>query len=209
MYLKQLNMQSMMDTHRCIRHSKKKFLQADKTAYNLFLLVNNSPLELKSKLEAEAYALSIRGQSLIENQKDLGEALKVLFRACALYDKIASTKDQMEAIMYKEKVQQIEPFLKFCFHGLGIQSQDELKVKEMRAEVEEELGTLFKELDLQLRNERMSGLGALGARFSDVSLEGKVVGIKSEELRQMFRDVAVMIEEVKDSKLQEKDKKLG
>jgi hypothetical protein len=58
--------------------------------------------------------------------KDYQNALDNLLKSKIIYEKISQFKDSLEAIIYKEKVNQIDTLLRLCSFSLkGMMSKDE------------------------------------------------------------------------------------
>lgn len=58
--------------------------------------------------------------------KDYQSAMDNLLRSKIIYEKISQYKDSLEAIIYKEKISQIDTLLRLCsFSVKGMMSKDE------------------------------------------------------------------------------------
>ena len=60
-----------------------------------------------------AYVASMQAAYLLEVNK-WAEALDELVRAKAIYQKIAGYRDQIEAVIYQEKIEQLETFMRLA-----------------------------------------------------------------------------------------------
>ena len=70
-----------------------------------------------SKYEIEAYVESMQAAFLIEAQK-WQEALDSLLRAKVILQKIQTFKDTLEAVIYQEKLSQLDTFIRLCCMNL-------------------------------------------------------------------------------------------
>lgn len=81
-----------------------------------------------SKYEMEAYVESMQAAYLIEVKK-WEEALDLLLRAKVIYQNISQMKDSIEAVIYKEKIGQLDTFIRLCCLSLGLQSSEAKETK--------------------------------------------------------------------------------
>ena len=72
-----------------------------------------------SKYEAQAYAESMQASYFIEIEK-WQEALDLLLRAKVIYQKISSYRDSLEAVIYQERIGQLDTFIRLCCVNLKI-----------------------------------------------------------------------------------------
>jgi len=78
----------------------------------------------------EAYASQMSAVYLMEAKK-YQEALDNLVKTKIIYEKIAKYKDTLEAIIYKEKVSQIDTLLRLCVFNLKGAATAEEETKHM------------------------------------------------------------------------------
>ena len=69
----------------------------------------------------QAYVDSMQAAYLIEVKK-WAEALDLLLSSKVIYQKISSFKDSLEAVVYQEKIGQINTFIRLCCFELKMQS---------------------------------------------------------------------------------------
>lgn len=69
-------------------------------------------------MEVEAYVAQISAVFLIE-KKRFKEALDNLLKSKIIYEKIAQYKDTLEAIIYKEKVGQLDTLIRVCSFNIN------------------------------------------------------------------------------------------
>lgn len=77
-----------------------------------------------SKYEIQAYTESIKATYLIEAER-WQEALDLLISSKVLYQNIASLKDSIEAVIYQEKISQLDTFIRLCCLNLNIKSSND------------------------------------------------------------------------------------
>ena len=53
------------------------------------------------------------------------EALDLLLRAKVIYQNISKVKDSIEAVIYKERISQLDTFIRLCCLSLGVQSSQD------------------------------------------------------------------------------------
>mmetsp|Transcript_14950 Transcript_14950/g.10447 ORF Transcript_14950/g.10447 Transcript_14950/m.10447 type:complete len:129 (+) Transcript_14950:322-708(+) len=103
-------------THANPRRAKPFIVKKMKRAHEyaqMLLKIAQESLDDYSQFEVEAYVSLTSGLFYIE--KDMfEEALDHLLRAKVIYSKIASLKDSLEAIIYEEKVGQLDTFIRLC-----------------------------------------------------------------------------------------------
>jgi predicted AAA+ superfamily ATPase len=82
-----------------------------------------------SKYEAQAYIESMQAAYFIEVEK-WQDALDYLVRAKLIYQKVAQYKDSLEAVIYQEKIGQLDTFIRLCCLNLKIASSADKEEKE-------------------------------------------------------------------------------
>lgn len=77
------------------------------------------------QMEVEAYVAGMLAVYEME-KKDFQSALDNLLKSKIIYEKISQYKDSLEAIIYKERVSQLDTLLRLCAFTLkGMMSQQE------------------------------------------------------------------------------------
>jgi hypothetical protein len=97
------------NTTRARVHAIKRFKRASQSAGSLF----REDLDPLSQLEVEAYQLQIKASYSMEVHH-FEEALDDLLKAKFIYEKIQSTKDELDAAIYVERQQHIDTFVRLC-----------------------------------------------------------------------------------------------
>ena len=77
------------------------------------LKVSEECLDKFSMYEMDAYVSSMKAAYLREVQK-WEEALQLILRAKIIYQKISSYKDSLEAVIYNERIGQLNTFVRQC-----------------------------------------------------------------------------------------------
>ena len=101
-------------------HAKKRFQRVFITAKQLEK-VSQECVDLFTKYEVQAYVESMQSAYLIET-KQWQEALDKLLNSKALYQKIMSYRDSIEAVIYQEKIAELDTFIRLCCTNLKMQS---------------------------------------------------------------------------------------
>ncbi len=113
-------------------------------------------MDARTKLETQAYHLWITGTLHFELQDWTG-ARKALSAARSIYERLAATLSEEEAAVYKQRMNEIVPSLRFCAYNSGDEAakQDLLNLRGGGQDVEE------------LLNQVRVGLSTCLDRFGD------------------------------------------
>jgi hypothetical protein len=110
-----------------------------------------------------------------------------LLRAKIIYEKIAAYKDSLEAIIYREKISQIDTLLRLCSFNLKgmLSASDEEKLLaslingfSQKTEIEEKISKVKSEA----RKEQIE-------KIDEITYNGKTVPLKTDKLKQVFKRV--------------------
>lgn len=112
-------------------HFLRRFDRAAQWARRLET-VGREALDTQSQFELEAYTSQIVANHLMEKQNHQ-EALDHLLKAKVIYNEIAQHKDTLEALIYKEKVGQIDTFIRSCAMSLQINNVESIQFNEAAA----------------------------------------------------------------------------
>ena len=148
-----------------------------------------------SKFEMQAYADSMKASYLIEAQK-WQEALDLLLSSKVIYQKIASYKDSLEAVIYQEKIGQIDTFLRLCCLNLNLKSSADLE-----ASLEKKKSKEIQEARLSTKKEQIENI-------QEIKFGGKSIPLKSERLRLVFKRVENQATEIEQMTMSEPEKKV-
>ena len=94
-----------------------------------------------------------------------------------IYQKIASYKDSLEAVIYQEKIGQIDTFLRLCCLNLNLKSSADLE-----ASLEKKKSKEIQEARLSTKKEQIENI-------QEIKFGGKSIPLKSERLRLVFKRV--------------------
>lgn len=119
--------------------------------------------------------------------KNYQSALDNLLRSKIIYEKIALHKDSLEAIIYKEKVSQIDTLLRLCSFSIkGMLSKDE------EQKYLDGLITNYpqkKELEDQITKQKSESRKEQIEKIDEITYNGKTVPLKTDKLKQVFKRV--------------------
>ncbi len=96
-----------------------KLTKAVKNAL-LLLEIVRAKMDTRSVVEVEAYSAYMQGLQLLEVRKDYKRALEYLLKSKLLYLKLGETPDTLEAIMFQERVKQVDPAIRLCSFNLEV-----------------------------------------------------------------------------------------
>ena len=111
-----VNMKKQLSDKKASERVKYHILKKMKKAASsvaAFVRAAESTLDKSSNVELKAYHDFMVGQKLIE-EKDFGNALELLVQSEIIYDKIAASKDSLQAIVYTEMVESLAPLIRLC-----------------------------------------------------------------------------------------------
>lgn len=74
-------------------------------------------VDLFTKYEVQAYVAGMQAAYLIEIKK-WAEALDKLLNSKAIYQKIMQFRDSIEAVIYHEKIAELDTFIRLCCTNL-------------------------------------------------------------------------------------------
>jgi signal recognition particle subunit SRP68 len=107
-----------MDIKKLRYNISKKMKKAGIAAKNVLNLCNEIA-DTQTILEAEAYFSTVEANHLVFKRK-FDEALTLLKRASAIYEKISQIKDTIESITYKEKINSLKNSVRLCLYNLSV-----------------------------------------------------------------------------------------
>ncbi|TGZ33038.1 signal recognition particle subunit SRP68 [Temnothorax curvispinosus] len=137
-------------------------------AYSLQLqdLIENINCDARTKLEAQAYVAWMNGSLQFELQL-WKQAMENLKKAQVVYGNLASALPELEQIVYKARVEELAPSLRYCAYNIGDTSaMDDLM--QMRGQLSGELMASLDSLIAQTREKQ--------ANIEEVTWRGKSCG---------------------------------
>lgn len=200
MHLKQKVAQSIMDTKRAQKTMKEKFKQAADTAKELLDLCKLKLGTDDTVFEAEAYYLFLRGQALVENEKPekteetFREALRDMHKANELYTLLRQDKDALTQIIYKEKMDQIEPFIRLSFFKLGGENpKNKAYFEAMKEEVAKEVAAQRESVQKEKKTKQ-------AANYMEVKYGGKIIPLNTEQLQILYNAITKQLGDAEQAK---------
>ncbi|GAV09756.1 hypothetical protein RvY_19242 [Ramazzottius varieornatus] len=160
-------------------HMLRRYKKAAHSAAQLVKLCNAVKCDARTRLEAEAYCEWMRGVHFFH--KELWkQAVECLSHAKTIYERISATVDEDTRALYRQRVEETNPQIRFCAYNIGDESAVEDLIK-MRLQPGTAMGqdVLSKLDDLIAQNRgRQSG--------SEVSWLGKTIPIKNQKVRVLL-----------------------
>lgn len=134
--------------------------------------VCQSPLcDARTKLEAQAYSAWMQGVLHFELQEWKLASEKLLLTQ-TIYEKLSSALNEEEQTLYKQKVEELKPNLRYCAYNIGDSSAQEDLLKMRSQGGKTELDALI----AQTREKQASSL-------LEVTWRGRTVPVRSEKVR--------------------------
>ncbi|XP_078257261.1 signal recognition particle subunit SRP68 [Rhinoraja longicauda] len=154
-------------------HLFSRLRKAVKHAEELEHLCDSNCVDAKTKLEAQAYTAYLKGMLSFELQEWKG-AMEALHKCKTIYEKLASAFTDEQAVLYRQRVEEISPNIRYCDYNIG----DQTAIKEliqMRMKSGESGGLL----DTLLTQTRAKH----AASMSEVKWRGRVIPVKIDKVR--------------------------
>eukprot|EP00347_Sterkiella_histriomuscorum_P021997 403332041 len=176
-------------------HARKRLQKAYATAKDLQKVASES-LDGYQQKEVEAYVASMLAVYEMEI-KDYKNAMDNLLKSKIVYEKISQYKDSLEAIIYKEKISQIDTLLRLCSFSLkGMQNKEE---------EQKHLDSLIqnypqkKELEEQIIKVKSDTRKEQIEKIDEITYNNKSVPLKTEKLKQVFKRVESHMHEIQEA----------
>ncbi|XP_018050106.1 PREDICTED: signal recognition particle subunit SRP68 [Atta colombica] len=129
-------------------------------------LIENINCDARTKLEAQAYVAWMNGSLQFELQL-WKQAMENLKKAQVVYGNLASALPELEQVIYKARVEELAPSLRYCAYNIGdISAMDDLM--QMRGQLSGELMASLDSLIAQTREKQ--------ANIEEVTWRGKSCG---------------------------------
>lgn len=131
-----------------------------------------SPLcDARTKLEAQAYSAWMQGTLHFELQEWKLASEKLLL-AQTIYEKLASALNEDEQVLYKQRVDELNPNLRYCAYNIGDSTAQQDLLKMRSAGGKSELDTLI----AQTREKQAASL-------LELTWRGRTVPVRLEKIR--------------------------
>lgn len=122
------------------------------------------------------------------------EAINDFLKAKLIFSQIGSTQDTLEAIIYNEKVSQLETFIRSCTASLQINSEIKLADEaELAAKIKSASDQSNSGAKADTDDAEMTDKGTLQ---SEIKLNGRVIPLKSIKLREAFAALTALEKEI-------------
>jgi len=156
----------------------RKFAKAAKHSAELEQLCNKRA-DNRTILEAQAYSCWMNGNFFLEHE-DWAEALEKFVRAKTIYEQLGKKGAYDEEEMYRTKVEEIEPSIRYCNYNLGAHTQEEANALIEMSLKSKGVGLdlLKAKLDDVLNEARKSE----SQQMREISWRGRTIQIRNEKL---------------------------
>lgn len=158
-------------------HLLSRLRKAVKHAEELERLCESQRVDAKTKLEAQAYTAYLSGMLRFEHQ-EWKSAIEAFNKCKTIYEKLASAFTEEQAVLYKQRVEEISPNIRYCAYNIGDQSAiNELMQMRLRSGGTE--GLLAEKLEALITQTRAKQ----AATMSEVEWRGRTVPVKIDKVR--------------------------
>jgi hypothetical protein len=161
--------------------ARKKLKRAHAHAKEFFEIVEEV-FDKQTTVEAEAYLSSIKASLDIEYAR-YEDALDALLRTRIIYKNLAKSKDSLEAAIYNEKQDQIEPLIRLCTYNLQSQTGENmsnLEELEQKYNQREHVDTKVSNSITGTRRESIENI-------TNITYQGKSIPLKTQKLKHCFQ----------------------
>lgn len=155
-------------------HYLKRFKAAAKTAKGIKKTCKDA-FDEQSQFELEAYCDFIEAVCLMEYHK-YEEAIDHLLRAQIIYKQLAEYRDPMEALIYSEKVNQLQTFIRSCAANLLIPATQTIR----HQDADNIVKAIKQSYTVGTQDSSMDG------QITEIKYSGKTIPLRSEKLRLVF-----------------------
>lgn len=158
------------------RHLLTRLRKAFKWSEHLENIVN-AVGDVKSTLEAQAYKSVMQGNLELECQH-WEQARDSFLNAQAVYIKLSTVVDSIEAVAIQQKLAHVQPMIKYCLHQIGheISTEELLELKFSNSPEALLLNSQIESLLAEARQQRLESAG-------QITIKGKNYNIKNEKAR--------------------------
>ncbi|GAB6027252.1 signal recognition particle subunit srp68 [Chamberlinius hualienensis] len=169
-------------------HSINRLKKAVRVATDLQKLCESPLCDARTKLEAKAYCAWITGTLHFE-LKDWSVAMDHFRKAQTIYEKMVGAVTGDVKSVYQQRVDEINPNVRYCAYNIGDKSAMQDLMKMRRAVGQDLLAENLDSLITQTREKQASTL-------SEISWRGKVIPVKHEKVRLFLLNVQESEKEV-------------
>ncbi|XP_076366392.1 signal recognition particle 68 [Tachypleus tridentatus] len=173
-------------------HLIRRLQKAVKHAEELEQLCSSSKCDARTKLESQAYTAWIQGSLNFELQQ-WQPAMECFGKSQTIYGKLASALSEDDVILYKQRVDELSPNIRYCAYNIGDESaiNDLVQMRLSGKSVGEDI--LAGDLDHLISQTREKQ----AATLSEVTWLGRTVPVKQEKVRVFLLNAQEVENEVK------------
>ena len=154
--------------------------------------VSEECLDSFAKFETAAYIDGMKASYHMEKE-NWQEALDLLMNSKVIYSKICSFKDSLEAVIYQERISQLDTFIRLCCAGLTIKTSSTFEEK-----VAARIDPTIVKAHNDTKQEQIENI-------QEITFNGKNIPLKSERLRLVFKRVEIQLAQLNDPSKQNSD----
>ncbi|CAH1725702.1 signal recognition particle subunit SRP68 [Aphis gossypii] len=151
-------------------HLVSRLRKASSYAIQLQKLCESEKFDARTQLETQAYVAWCEGMLQFELQ-EWKPAIENLKKAQMIYEKLASALNEEDAILYRNRYEELEPSLRFCAYNIG----NETDVNQLLHLRNQAQGDLLVTLDTLMAQTRDS--------LSEVTWRNRTVPVKNSRVR--------------------------
>ncbi|KAL3373403.1 hypothetical protein AABB24_005407 [Solanum stoloniferum] len=146
--------------------------------------------DLRTSLEAEAYAAYMKGSLLFEQDQNWDVALKCFKSARAVYEELGKYGDLEIQVLCRERVEELEPSIRYCLHKIGesnLQTSELVSIGEMEGPALDLFKAKLEAAMAEARSQQAASMTEfhwLGNRFPISNAKTRVSILKAQELEK-------------------------
>ncbi|XP_069023478.1 signal recognition particle subunit SRP68 [Embiotoca jacksoni] len=157
-------------------HLMARLRKAAKHSEKLEKLCESSRVDAKTKLEAQAYTAYLTGMVEFELQ-EWKLAMEAFNKCKTIYEKLASAFTEELAVLYRQRVDEISPNIRYCAYNIGDQNAiNDLMQMRLTGGVGGMMAEKLETLITQARTKK-------AATMSEVEWRGRTVPVKIDKAR--------------------------
>lgn len=164
--------------------ARKRFKRALQYATQLFDIIHECGYDSQTCLEVEAYKAFIKSAFDIEYGR-FKDALDELIKVNIIYSRLSKNKDLLEALIYQEKVDQIQPLIRLCTYNTGQGGVDVSKLEEDY----DKQHKIHERISQSTVDTRKVGVD----KIEEITYQGKSISLKTEKLKNSFHKLELQL----------------
>uniref|UniRef100_H3DJG0 Signal recognition particle subunit SRP68 n=1 Tax=Tetraodon nigroviridis TaxID=99883 RepID=H3DJG0_TETNG len=164
-------------------HLLSRLRKAAKHSENLEKLCESPRVDAKTKLEAQAYTAYLTGMVEFELQ-EWKPAMEAFNKCKTIYEKLASAFTEEIAVLYRQRVEEISPNIRYCAYNIGDQNAiNDLMQMRLTGGGGGMMAEKLEALITQARTKQ-------AATMSEVEWRGRTVPVKMDKARVFLLGLA-------------------